>query len=117
MNVRHQHEPERHKREYDSRDPAGAARSGESPRKAKRAIAARREPDEDRDGVHRQRTEAERVEREKWQRDPVTVFAEGERIAQRIKQVRVKEIQWVGKRLVVIPPKNPGNEIGIARTG
>jgi hypothetical protein len=39
--------------------------------------------------VNGQRTRAQREERKEKQRDPVGMFAEGECVAQRIKQVRV----------------------------
>ena len=67
--------------------------------------------------MNRQWAEAEGVEREKRQRDSITVFAEGQRVTQRIKQVRVKKIQRVGKGLMIIPPQDPGDEIRIARVG
>ena len=43
------------------------------------------------------------------------MLTESERVAQRVKQVRVKEMEWIGKRLMIVPPKNPRDEIRIAR--
>src|SRR5687767_7138463 len=65
--------------------------------------------------MNRQRLRAQREERKEKQRDAVAMFAEGERVAEWIEQVRVKEIERVPKGLVVIPPENPGNEIRVAR--
>src|SRR5258705_312457 len=56
------------------------------------------------------------TKRIKWKeehRDPVRVFAESERVAQRVKQVRVEKTKWIGKSLMIVPPKNPGDEIRI----
>lgn len=41
------------------------------------------------------------------------MFAEGQRVAERVEQVRVKEVERIRERLMVVPPKNPGDEVGI----
>src|SRR5687767_12607041 len=115
--MRHHAEPERDKGEDDSSDPARPGRSSQRARQAKRAVTAGGEAKENRHRMYRQRLRAEREERKEKQRDSVAMLAEGERVAKRIKQIGVKEIERVGKSLLVIPPENPGDEVRVARIG
>ncbi len=112
--VRHQPEPERHERERNSGNPGRTRRARQRPSQSKSSVAARGEGEEHRHRVDRQRPDTEREQREKWQRNSVAMLAEGERKSHGIEQVRVKEIERIGKGLVVVPPQNPGDEIRIA---
>src|ERR1051325_5252933 len=100
--------------ENDSGEPGCLIIAGKCARQSKRAIAAEGETTKRRNRVDRQRPEPKCKQRKEQQSNAIVVFTKRERIPIRIEDVRVEEVRRVVKRLMEIPPKGPGNHIGIA---
>src|SRR5688572_2575781 len=88
------------------RHPAHRFRARERACESESTVAAQSETEKHGYRVNCQRTQAQREEREKGKRNAVAMFTEGERVTQRIEEIRVEEIERISKRLVIVPPED-----------
>src|SRR5687768_11680937 len=107
----------RHEGEDDSGNPRNPVRTCKRAGQSKSAIATQRKAKEHSDSMNSQRTGAQREQWKEKQRQTVTMFAKCERVAIRVENIRVKQIEWISEGGMVVPPKNPGHEVWITSVG
>src|SRR6202011_292231 len=82
---------------------------GERPRRN----AGEKHAEQKDDVVDGQRRKTGGIEREAEERDAEEVLRERERVARRIEDVGVEEVERVAKGLVVVPMQDPGGQLRV----